>query len=300
MKKTLNITIWVSFLIIALSACEDVVDVNLNDEDLNLVVIEAYLTSKPKNNISVRLERSIEVDDTNDNPVINNAIVQITDNASPINSAILEEQDSSGIYLLPDSINYPGIIGRTYTLTITLTDGTIITADEYLNEVANIDTIKVNSYQMMGMLYHGLFYSAQEPEGSGDYYKWNIYINGEQLSDNDYLLYASDELIDGNYISNDMLLLDYGDEEDYDLHIGDTIIVEMLSLTETIYEFYQAIDDQGYSGGMFSVPAANVPSNLTANDGSIVLGLFSVSDVSVSNTIIIEQSNFDTIINIEE
>jgi hypothetical protein len=48
--------------------------------------------------------------------------------------------------------------------------------------------------------------------------------------------------------------------------------------------------NQSQSGGMFSVPPANIESNFTASDGSTVVGLFSAHDVSDSNKIIIDDT----------
>lgn len=287
--KIINI-LTITFL---LFSCEDVVDVTLNDEDLDLMVVEAYISTKTKDNIYVKVTSTTEVDDTSNNPVISNAVVQLTDDADTPNSVTLEEQGSTGIYLLPEGTSYPGISGRTYTLSITTSDGTVITAEEYLKEVPTLDTVKVNLYSMIGEEYLGVFVCSPETEEEGDYYKWDMYINSEELTDISELMYASDDLVDGNYISNLMLLLDWEDEEeDQYLHMGDTVIVEQLSISEAAYDFYCGLSNQESTGSIFSVPPANVPGNLTSSDGKTVLGIFSARDVSVGNTVIIDESNY--------
>nr|WP_319997415.1 DUF4249 domain-containing protein [uncultured Draconibacterium sp.] len=281
------------FAIVAFTSCEDVVDVKLDGEDIDLIAVEAYINTKTENNVYVKLERTLAVNQTTQNPVISNAVVQLSDNAATPNTVALEEQGNTGIYLLPAETSYPGVTGRTYTLTITTPDGTVITGEEYLQEIETLDSVKVNLSDRGNYEYLGIYINSQETPGLGNYYKWDIYINGEFLNDGEDLAFASDELVDGNYIYDMLILLDWEDEEeDKILHQGDTIVVEQLSISEAAYEFYWGLDDQAWAGGPFSVPPANVPSNLTSSDGKRILGLFSARDISVGNTVIIDDSNF--------
>ncbi|MBN1822286.1 MAG: hypothetical protein JW833_16310 [Prolixibacteraceae bacterium] len=48
--------------------------------------------------------------------------------------------------------------------------------------------------------------------------------------------------------------------------------------------------EQSFSGGLFSVPNANVKGNFKSSDGKTVLGIFAAQDVSVSNKVIIDES----------
>ena len=281
------------FAIVAFTSCEDVVDVKLDGEDIDLIAVEAYINTKTENNVYVKLERTLAVNQTTQNPVISNAVVQLSDNAATPNTVTLEEQGNTGIYLLPAETSYPGVTGRTYTLTITTPDGTVITGEEYLQEIETLDSVKVNLSDRGNYEYLGIYINSQETPGLGNYYKWDIYINGEFLNDGEDLAFASDELVDGNYIYDMLILLDWEDEEeDKILHQGDTIVVEQLSISKAAYEFYWGLDDQAWAGGPFSVPPANVPSNLTSSDGKRILGLFSARDISVGNTVIIDDSNF--------
>ncbi|WP_163325348.1 DUF4249 domain-containing protein [Draconibacterium mangrovi] len=285
------------FAIVAFTACEDVVEVELNDEDIDLIAVEAYINTKAENNVYVKLERTLAVNQTAQNPVISNAVVQLSDNADSPNTVTLEEQGTTGIYMLPAGANYPGVTGRTYTLTITTPDGTVITGEEYLQEVETLDSVKVNLSDRGNYEYLGIYINSQETPGLGHYYKWDIYLNGELLNDGEDLAFASDELVDGNYIYDMLVLLDWEDEEeDKILHLGDTVVVEQLSISEAAYEFYWGLSDQAWAGGPFSVPPANVPGNLTSSDGKRILGLFSARDMSVGNTVIIDESNFTPLV----
>ncbi len=293
MKNIFNTICLLSLFALFFTSCEDVVDIELNEEDVDLVAVEAYISTGTKDNVYVKVERTTEVDCTTGNPAVSNAIVQISDDAASPNAVTLEEQGTTGVYLLPEGTSYAGVCGRTYTLTITTSEGAVITAEEYLRKVEGLDTVKVNLSAFGSEEYLGIFISSDETEGEGDYYKWDMYINGKELSDIGDLAYASDDLVDGNYINDLMILLDWEDEEeDKYLHMGDTVVVKQLSISEAAYEFYCGLSDQYSSGSLFSVPPANVPSNLTSNDGKRVLGIFSARDVSVGNTVIIDENNY--------
>lgn len=281
--------------IFLLTACEDTVEVDLNTEDLDLITVEAYINTKANDNIFVKLEKSIQVDKEGINPPINNALVEISDDQSPAASVLLQEQGNTGVYTLPEEESYEASPGRTYTLNITTPDGTIITASEYLQEVENLDSVKINLSNQGDYEYLGIHINSQETPGEGHYYKWDIYINGDFLNDSEDLAYASDELVDGNYIYDLTILLDW-EEEDKILHLGDTVLVEQLSISEEAYDFYRGLEDQAWAGGPFSVPPANIPSNLKSNNGKRILGLFSARDISVGNTVVIDESNYTPLV----
>ncbi len=280
------------FFIFIFTSCEDVVDVKLSDEDLDLTVVEAYLNTKTENNVYVKIEKTTQVNDTTTN-VVNNAVVTLTDNEATPNSVTLEEQGTSGIYLLPEGITYPGVTGRTYTLNVKIPDGDTITGQELLSEVATLDSVSVKLSKESNYDYLGIYGSFQEPEGEGNYYKWDMYVNGEHLNDIDELVYGKDELIDGNYVSDFCITIDWEDDDDEKLlHKGDTVVVEQLSISKEIYDFYVGMYNQGSSGSLFSVPPANVQGNLSASSGKRVLGMFSARDISVGNTVVIDDSSY--------
>ena len=70
-----NISILLLFLSTLLISCEDVVDVELNDENIDLFSVEAYINTKQNDNVFVKIEKTLPVTYAEQNPVINNAIV---------------------------------------------------------------------------------------------------------------------------------------------------------------------------------------------------------------------------------
>lgn len=280
-------------LVIVFTACEDVVHVDLNNENVDLVSVEAYLDNRSQNNIYVKLERSLAVDRTEANPPINDAVVEIRDDEASSNTVTLREIENTGVYRIPENTVYKVVPGRMYHLRITLADGTVITASDYLEKVETLDTVKVNLSARGDYEFLAVFISSQETPGPGNYYKWDIYINDRLLYESGNLAFASDELVDGNYIYDFEIFTDfYEDDEDKVLRKGDTVYVEQLSISKAAYDYYFGMVDQAFSGSPFSVPPANLPGNLISSDGKKVLGIFSARDVSRGNKVIIGDDNF--------
>ena len=285
-----------SFLISAVffTSCEDVIDVKLNDENLDLFGVEASITTMDEP--TVFLYKTLQVDEDVAYPGISGAVVSITDNGSPASQiTLIEDQQKKGLYRVPQNSSYLGIAGREYTLTIQ-TEGTTLTAKDKLSKVEPIDSIQVFPSMRGNKLFLGVFSYGKEPLGVGNYYKWDIYVNDTLQHESDRLAVASDELVDGNYISKLELYTDFHDTnkpEERKLNLNDTIYVKQTSISKFAYYFYFQMINQSGAGSLFSVPAANIKSNFTSSDGKPILGLFTARDVSVSNKVVIDQKMED-------
>lgn len=286
-----KLIIFLVFISAFLTSCEDIVEVQLSDEDVDLFAIEAKITTD--NNPYVFLYKSQLVSTDTPYPGVSGATVVISDNSNPQNSITLKESgERRGLYIPERGSYFWGKPGKEYTLTIKIKDVTI-TSTEFLAPVEPIDSIQVRpsirgDYQFLGILTYG-----NEPPGLGDYYKWDIYINKRLLYPSDYLIIANDELVDGNYIAGFEIYTDFHDPskpEDRILNLGDTIQVKQTSISKFAYNFYYQMFNQGQTGGLFSVPPANIKSNFTASNGKAVLGVFTANDVSSSNTVIIDET----------
>jgi hypothetical protein len=280
--------VFASFLFFFLTSCEDVITVKLSDEDLNLIAVEAQITTQDQP--TVYLYRTLNVDEDVSYPTISGATVVITDDASPANQITLTEDTSNpGHYVVPNDETYLGVAGRSYTLTIQ-TGSVTITANDKLSKVSPIDSMIVEPSSLAEKKYLGVFISAQEPEGLGNYYKWDIYVNNTLLYEAKNLAVAEDKYIDGNYVSKLEIYTDIHDsDEKAKLNVNDVVQVKQTSVSEFAYNYYVQMIDQS-SQGLFSVPAANIKSNFTSSDGKTVLGIFVARDVSVSDQVTITQA----------
>ena len=271
------------------TSCEDIVDVNLSEEDLDLYAIEAKITTD--DNPYVYLYKSLKVNSDEPYKGVAGATVIISDDSQPPQTITLKENSSvPGLYTPQEGTVYIGRPGKAYYLKIN-DDNVEINAKDTLARVEQIDSIQVRASLRGDKQFLGIFTYGPETPGLGNYYKWDIYINNKLLYQSQYLVIASDELVDGNYISGFEIFTDFHDPnnpEDRKLNLGDTVMVKQTSISEFAYNFYYQMFGQGQTGGFFSVPPANVESNLTANNGKEVLGLFLASDISTSNSVVID------------
>ena len=299
MNKIKLIIILIYILVATLYSCEDVVDVELNENDIDLISVEAYLTTFPTDNVFVKLEKSLPVTNPNVNPAINNAKVVISDDQVPSNEIILEEDGNTGIYKIPQNGLYETVTGRNYDLSITMEDGVEISAREYLQKTEPLDSLKINLSARGNFDFLGVFINSQETPGPGHYYKWDIYINNELLFRSDQMSLVSDELVDGNYVYDFEIFTDFyppNEEEIKVFDIGDSVYVVQNSISKSAYEFYFGMINQAFTGSPFSVPPASLPTNLISSDGKRVLGLFSARDVSLSNLVVIDSTNYTPLV----
>ena len=261
MKKSIYLIIFL--IAIIATSCEDVIDVKLSNEDLNLIGVEASITTVDQP--TVFLYKTLKVDQDIAYPGISGALVTISDNATPANELILTENPAkAGQYLVPDGKQYLGATGREYTLTIQ-TEGVTLTAKDKLAKVEPIDSIEVVPSQRGEKRFLGVFTYGKEPKGLGNYYKWDIYVNDTLMNDASQMAVASDEFVDGNYISKLEIFTDYYDTtkpEDRKLKLNDKVQVKQTSISEFAYNFYYQMIDQSSTGSLFSVPTANIASNL--------------------------------------
>jgi hypothetical protein len=267
-----------------------VIDVKLSNENLNLYGVEASITTMEQP--TVFLYRTLKVDQDQAYPGISGAEVVISDDATPSNQITLTESpDRNGFYQVPQNMEYFGVTGREYTVTVK-TDGNTLIAKDKLSGVEPIDSIQVIPSQRGEKRFLGIFTYGQETPGLGDFYKWDIYLNDSLIYNADRLAIASDEFVDGNYISKLEVFTDFYDiskPEDRKLNLNDTIFVRQTSISEFDYNFYFQMINQSSTGSLFSVPSANIVGNFTSSDGKPVLGIFTARDISVSNKVVIDQ-----------
>lgn len=284
--KPYKFTIIAALFLLIFNACEEVIDVKINDENLDLYAVEARITTV--GSPTVYLYKSLQVTDDSNYSGVSGATVTIADDQQPANQVqLVESPETKGLYIISEKENYVGVAGREYTLQIQH-DGVTITGKEKLNQVEPIDSIQVRPSLRGEKRFLGIFTYGNEPQGTGNFYKWDIYVNGKLVNDSEYLMVASDELVDGNYISNFEIFTDFYDlkkPEDRILKLESSILVKQNSISEFAYNFYYQMLNQNYAGGMFSVPPANIESNLRASNGKRVLGIFTASDVSDSNVV---------------
>lgn len=280
-----------SSFILLFTACEDVIEVKLSDEQLDVFAVEAKITTE--DNPYVFFYKGLEVDNDVVYPGVRGATVTISDNGQPSkNIQLVEDPFENGLYVVPENEIYLGETGKEYTVSIEY-EGITITGIDKLSRVEPIDSIQVRASLRGDNRYLGVFTYGNETPGEGDYYKWDIYVNDTLLHDAENMMFASDELVDGNYIESFEIFTDFHDpnekEKERKLKFMSDVVVKQISISKHIYNFYYQMSEQSMTGGLFSVPPANIKGNLTSSDGKVVLGIFTAHDVSTSNRVVIDE-----------
>lgn len=283
--------ILIGFGSLLLLSCEDVIDVKLNADDMNLYAVDAQITTTEEP--YVFLYRGLSVTKDSAYAGISGAVVKITDNSTPAQSITLVESPlKKGFYTVPDGVSFKGVPGIEYELQIEH-EGVVLKGSDVLTAVAQIDSVKVFPSARGEKRFLGVFTYGIETPGKGNFYKWEIWVNGVYLNDLQYMAFADDALVDGNYISGLEIMTDFHNTtkpEERKLQLYDTVQVRQMSISPFVYSYFTQAANQNSAGSLFSVPPANIKSNITASDGKPVLGLFRAHDIATSDAVIIDDS----------
>ncbi|MFH0866395.1 MAG: DUF4249 domain-containing protein [Bacteroidota bacterium] len=269
MKKTIIILSIILLAALSISSCTKVVDINLN-EAASKIIIEGSIADLTSS-CFVKLSKTVNFDEPNTFPAVSGAIIIITDDLG--NTATLTET-TDGIYTAPA---FQGVVGRTYTISVTA-EGKTYTANSTMPEPVAIDTITQEIFYMGG--FGGgdtnIFVSIKyhDPAGINNYYRFVEIINGIPSN---AIHVDDDRLRDGNTITREIF------ERDSDLQTGDSVIVFLQTIDESVFDYFKMLDQLGGggNGGQTATPA-----NPTSNFDNGALGFFSANAVRSKKIII--------------
>ncbi len=260
MKNTIALLI----LLLVSSACEDVVELDLNNADARLV-IDAHieLAEDGTTTTFVKLNRTAGFY-VEQNPIVEDATVYITDSNGQRYDVLY---NGDGIYRTSLLSVMDGV---DYTLTIE-DGGNTYSSTEQL--VATVPLIEVEQLTVSGfgddLLRLTAFYN--DPAGMGDYYLFE-YIDefNEQVDVTD------DEFVDGNRAPTIFFLEDF--------EIGMNARIRIKGINERCFNFYDTLLSQageGSGGGPFATQPAIVRGNIvnTVDADRYPFGYFRISEV---------------------
>lgn len=283
-------------------ACQDVVNVDLKPGESQLAV-DAWITDQPGNQ-SIRLTITQGYFDNNPAPPALGATVSISDNTGKNYTFNDLNNDGNYIWQATPADSILGKLGNQYTLTITY-QGETFEATSEVRRVPPIDSITYEfRKEQLGNpkgQYAELF--ARDFPGTGDTYWVRTYKNGKFLNHSTDINIAYDAgfskggNIDGlTFITPiregiNPLYQNKDDKNKLDppYAVGDTIRVEIYSITEDAFDFLSEVQTQLNNSGLFAVPISNVSTNLiNKNPNSKVkaVGFFGASAVSMKQGMI--------------
>jgi len=260
---------YIFFLLVLLSSCEQVIDVELNESDPRLVIEASFnLLEDGSANSMVKLTTTAPFFDEQI-PYVTDAVVLVTSNNGGSFSFAYTED---GIYqsdLIPE-------LGIDYTLEITYNNETYIAIQQLVETV---------SYEFIEQEDDGGFLGDEielkafftDPGGIENHYFFEVLSERGNEYDT-----ASDEFFDGNQI----FALYFAD----DLDTGDEVIFNLYGVDEQFFNFMFVLLQQGSddTGGPFETQPATVRGNIinTTNPDHFPLGYFRISEVSTLNYIV--------------
>lgn len=264
MKKFIYIF---SIVIIALSSCQKVIDVDLNDANTN-IVIEANYTAEDST-VRVHVSTTSSFFDSNTSPDVNDAVVTIFDQSG---TPTLLNFVGNGDYELT---NYVPAFNSTYTMTV-FQNGSTYTAECTMHSIVNLEPI---TYQFFPGFFGGeggyaAFMNFYDPLDTVNHYLAIVSLNGVPYDGIGEIFTQDDKLTDGNFVERPLFGEDLFD-------IGDTVAMELRTVDVDIFNYYEQINSIAGGG-----QSSGAPGNPTSNWDNKALGYFSCYPSSRQEVII--------------
>jgi len=226
-------------LVMSLSACKKIIQVDLNNAPSQLVV-EGLVTNA--NTAQVSLTKSLKFSADNLFPTVSGAVVLITDN---LGKTYTLAETTPGNYTNSVLIGVPG---RTYNLSIT-TDGIKYLASSTMPQQVNFDTLLTENFIFFGKQIINIKPKYTDPLGFGNNYQFIETINH---TINKRIFVWDDRLNDGGISTRPLI------ETDSTINSGDTIQVEMRCIDKNIYRYFTALMDFQNNSATPANPDTNI------------------------------------------
>jgi hypothetical protein len=248
--------------LLTLTACEKEIVLKY-DESSSRLVIEGEVT--PGNGPhQVRISRSVNFTEPNSFPAVENATVTITDDQGEDETLVHE---GGGVYRSTGLLT--GVVGHTYTLSVSV-DGNTITGASTMPMAVPLDTLSIDSISGFGNVNLIVVPIYTDPVGIVNYYRIRVRVNGEKWP----VIFARDDLLSDGQVNGQPLFYN-----EVPLEPQDVVSVDLLSIDRTIFNYWYTLESFSSSGG---VAPADPTSNLSGN----VLGYFSAHAVSTVTVVV--------------
>lgn len=292
--------------VLIIQACDDKINPTLELAP-EAFVVDAWLTNLPGEQV-IWLTKSQPYFDDSTPPGALGATVTVWGNDGSVFNFI-DQGDGSYTWNPPVGDTF-GSIGTDYDLSI-LFEGETFTAVSSMGRVPTVDSITFEFEEADAFSpdsYIAEFW-ARDPEGTGDTYWIKAYKNGQFLSKPGEINIAYDAGFSRGGALDDLIFIPpirdainpFDEDEENDGQFlspyvdGDSVYVEIHSITEASFDFLTQVavqtDRPGGFAELFAQPLSNVPTNIEKQDltsETIVLGFFNVAAVEGNGKKLVE------------
>lgn len=258
MKKLINCLagVFILSILFSLHSCTEIIDIELNESDRKFVIEGAVYEGV--DSVMVLVSKTTNYFDASGPDPVTDAEVILT---MPDNSDVILQHTQGGLYKAT-GLNITS--ESTYKLAVEV-GGNTFTASSYMMPSLPIDSLE---YEFQEGLFGGedgynVFINYQDQPGK-NFYRFVYGVNGELLNESQDIQVIDDNLNDGNYIRIPIFTRTF--------EPSDTVFIELQSLDNELYEFYQtfAAIAGGDAGSAFSAAPANPESTIRGG----ALGVF--------------------------
>lgn len=268
-----KIILLVFFLLLV--ACEEVIEVELDDADPQ-IVIEAKVSDNSDNNM-VAITLSTDFYEPSEYDSLSQAEIVVSEENG---ESYVFTETSRGLYT---SENLTASFGSVYSITVNYNDITY-SAQSTLKQKLIIDSLQITEEE--GRFSDDLRYEIhcyfQDNPGYEDYARLKVYVNGEEREG---IITYDDRLTDGNTIEFNRFQIGQEDDEDK-LKPGDLITIELLTIDEATYEYFSTLESVLASSGGSGFSSGSTPANPTTNWNNNALGYFSAYTIDTKSIVI--------------
>ena len=288
---------FILFFALFLMSCEEVVTLN-SPKSNHYLVVEATLTNLPGPQ-KIVLTQSQDYFDNTAVPPIKGAEVIVRDDASN-EFRFTESAENPGTYVWVPSVAKPqfGQVGRNYQLSVKAGNDVFI-ASAMMNPVPPIDSIAYKTATANprqageGKPKEGFEarWFANDLKGEGSSYRLKYYKNGVLFNAPSNLVIFYDSALQ-KVAGTDGLMFNLPIRAaiNPELYVAnDKVKVELYSISVDQFSFYSQARLELNNAGLFSRPAANIPTNIKNTNAASSMqgaGWFGVSAVSSLETTI--------------
>ncbi len=252
MKSLLIIFPVISLLV---TGCEKIIDVDLNDANPT-IVIEGNL-SMNDSSVNVLLSETGSYFGDGQLRKVSGAIVNLEDNEGNLFQV---DEKEEGLYI-NDQVNARP--GGHYKLSVSY-KGTEYSAVSFLNPPVRIDSAGYERSERTRFYEEGyrinIFF--EDPPGKENYYRINVYKNGELMSASNDLIVFDDSGIDGKIVQVKLR------GQRFNTH--DRAYLEMCAIDKPVWRYFSTLRDVANLN-----PGSPAPANPISNFNNGALGYFS-------------------------